>query len=355
MATELPKVLVIGSGGVGTIAALSLTLNGKTEVTMVVRSAYEQVMKDGYTVKLVTYGSFDNWRPHHVSSTVEKAESDHGPFDFLVLTTKNIPDGSMTCEQIIAPAVSKKTTIVLVQNGIGIDEPMKAAFPENILLLGILLIGSTLKGTLVDNIYKDQLILSPFANDGHSHEEVMSRVNLFAELYKNADPEVNYVRVEENSKKSRWEKLVYNAVLNTICALTGLDVNRCQIAGANKDLFMPAMKEVVAIAASEGINLDDEICYKMMHIGDGLFYAPSMLVDLNKKQLCEVEVILGYPLKFAERNGVYAPILSTVYQLLKIKQLHLKEEKGMITINLEDFQGYNSDDYPQRLEELQKK
>lgn len=352
MTNSKPKVLVVGSGGVGTIAALALTVNNKAEVTLVVRSAYDKVVNEGYTIKSVTYGTHEHWRPHNVAVSVSSAFKEHGPFDYVVLTTKNIPDGSMTCEDIIRPAVSESTVIVLVQNGVGIDEPMREVFPNNILILGILLIGSTIAGTVVDNMYKDQLIVSPFNGPGQNHEEAMTKVSEFAELYRNADPEVNSVKIEECSKRSRWEKLVYNAVLNTMCALTGLDVNRCQITGANETLFMPAMKEVIAIASSEGVSVDDLICYKFLHLGDGLFYSPSMLVDFRKKQLCELEVIIGNPLKFASRNNVSVPILTTVYNLLKIRQFSLKEELGMVKINIDDYKGYNSDDYPQRFLQL---
>lgn len=347
-----PKILVVGSGGVGTIAALSLCLNNKAEVTLVVRSDYNRVIKDGYTIKSVTYGNFNNWRPHNVSKSVHDAQEQNGPFDFLVLTTKNIPDGAATCEEIIRPGVTDKTTIILVQNGVGIDEPMRAAFPNNTLILGILLIGSTNVDCVVDNVYKDQLILSPFTSEGYDHDKAMEKAQQFAELYRNLDPEKNFVKVDECSKRSRWEKLVYNAVLNTICALTGMDVNRCQITGANETLFLPAMREVIAIAKSDGVDLDELIAHRFLHLGDGLFYAPSMLVDFRKKQLCELEVIIGNPLKFAERNNVLAPILSTVYHLLKIRQMSLKEEKAMIKINPEDYKGFNSDDYPQRFQEL---
>lgn len=355
MAThKRPNVLVVGSGGVGTIAALSLTLNDKADVTLVVRSDYEKIIRDGYTINSVTYGTFNNWRPYHVSKSVATAQDSHGPFDFVVLTTKNIPDGTSTCEDIIRPAVTENTTILLMQNGIGIDEPMRAAFPKNVLLLGISLIASTYFNCVVSNPYKDQLTLSPFTSKGYDHQRAMEKVHQFEDLYRNADPEKNDVKVEECAKRSRWEKLVYNATLNTICALTGSDVNRCQINGANKTLFKPAMKEVLAIAASENVYIDELLCSKFLQAGNGLFYAPSMLVDFRKKQLCELEVIIGNPLKYAEKNGVAAPILTTVYHLLKIRQFGLKEEKGMITINPEDYRGLSSDEYPERFQTLTK-
>ena len=52
-----PKVLVIGSGGVGAISALSLTTNNKSKVTLVVRSDFELISNNGYSIDSCTYGN----------------------------------------------------------------------------------------------------------------------------------------------------------------------------------------------------------------------------------------------------------------------------------------------------------
>lgn len=341
----LPKVLVVGSGGVGSIAALSLSLNGKCETTLVVRSDYDHVASTGYTVHSVTYGDYFNWRPTHICKSVQDAADNYGPFDYIVLTTKNVPDGPATCEDIIRPAVSDRTSIILIQNGIGVDIPMLREFPNNVLLSGISLIGSTNIDCVIHNLHKDTLLLSPFANPNVPQETVDKSLSEFKNLYQNADEAVNKVILEEDSKQSRWEKLVYNSVFNTICTIIGLDVNRCQIFGGN-DLFDKAMDEVVAIAASEGVTIDPGAKHKFKHIGDGLFYSPSMLVDRRKKQYFELEVILGNPLRTAKKNGVSTPVLDTIYLLLRMVLLLMKEEKGDLVINKEDYKGKSSDDYP---------
>ncbi|KAI0913268.1 hypothetical protein F4823DRAFT_631605 [Ustulina deusta] len=54
------------------------------------------------------------------------------PFDFIVVTTKNIPDVPPTVGDIIAPAVTPgKTAIVLSQNGLNIEKPLIERFPTN--------------------------------------------------------------------------------------------------------------------------------------------------------------------------------------------------------------------------------
>lgn len=65
------------------------------------------------------------------------------PFDFIVVTTKNIADVSPTVTEIIAPAVTAgHTTIVLLQNGLNIEKPLLVAFPMNPVLSGVSLIGA---------------------------------------------------------------------------------------------------------------------------------------------------------------------------------------------------------------------
>lgn len=342
------NVLVIGSGGVGAIAALALTTNGRAQTTLVVRSAYDKVVKDGFTIRSATYGNIDNWRPTHVSRSVEEAVELNGPFDFVVVTTKNIPDGPQPCEDVIRPAVVPgNTTVVLIQNGINIEVPMIKEFPTNHFLSGISLIGSTNLDCLIHNPGKDIISLSPFHNPNVDLEVSKEKAHEFISIYQNPDKSVNEITFGDDVKEGRWRKLVYNSVLNTICTVTDMDVNRCQINGANKLLFDPAMDEVIAIAASEGVTIDPSIKLAYMHHGDGIFYTPSMLIDSRKNQIFEIEVILGNPLAIAKKNGVPTPILTSVYHLLKMKQFYIKERSGKIKINEADYKDRNSDDYPQ--------
>lgn len=69
---------------------------------------------------------------------------DTKPYDFIVVTTKNVADVHPTVAELIAPAVTEgHTTIALVQNGLNIEKPIIAAFPNNPVLSGVSLIGAT--------------------------------------------------------------------------------------------------------------------------------------------------------------------------------------------------------------------
>lgn len=61
---EIPRVLVVGGGGIGTIAALNLYTGDGCHITMVLRSSYDKVIKDGFTIDSIDHGNITSWKPH---------------------------------------------------------------------------------------------------------------------------------------------------------------------------------------------------------------------------------------------------------------------------------------------------
>lgn len=57
------EVLLVGCGGIGTIAALNLEIGGKAAVTAVLRSNYEHVVEKGFSIKSVDHGKVEEFRP----------------------------------------------------------------------------------------------------------------------------------------------------------------------------------------------------------------------------------------------------------------------------------------------------
>jgi hypothetical protein len=62
MATKT-RVLLIGSGGIGTITALNLEASGQCHVTAVLRSNFDVVQERGFSIDSVDHGQVEGWRP----------------------------------------------------------------------------------------------------------------------------------------------------------------------------------------------------------------------------------------------------------------------------------------------------
>lgn len=340
---SLPNVLVIGMGGVGTMSAYTLAYNKKANVSIVVRSNPDKIAKQGFVIDSCSFGN-QTWIPEHIYEKVEDAQGEY--FDFIILTTKNLPDGPITCEEILKPVMKKGTTVILIQNGIDIEKPMLKAYPDNIFLSGVSLIGSTKFDNVVKQVHKEVVKFGAFKANNLDKPSIDASISNFRSIYQTEDDK-NSILLDEDVELTRWEKLLYNAVFNTITAVVDLDITRCQINDANKTLFVPAMKEIYAIAASAGYNISPDSLERLLHISDGLFYTPSMAIDKQKNQLMEIQTILGNPLKVAESNNVAAPTLSMVYNLLKMIQFKIKQDIGLINLKREDFLNESSDNFPE--------
>jgi ketopantoate reductase len=57
------NVLLVGSGGVGTMSAYNLEFGGQSSVTAILRSNFEAVMKDGFTITSLDHGFVKGWKP----------------------------------------------------------------------------------------------------------------------------------------------------------------------------------------------------------------------------------------------------------------------------------------------------
>lgn len=326
--TTMSSVLIIGSGGVGTMAAYALDSSKKAKVTVVIRSDYDVVMEKGFLITSVDYGNIESYKPTHVVKSVEDA-AEFGPFDYVVVTTKNTPD-IFTVEDLIAQVVTpKKTAVVLLQNGIEIGASVIARFPENPVLSGVSMISSTNYSGVIDHEGHDFVKVGYFNNPALTEAFQKEAATAFVDLYHNGKNECVY---DEDVKFTRWRKLVYNATLNSVCTLTGVDVGRLELFGGVDSIVRSAMLEVLAIAKSDGVDLPEDIMEFMIRSDDGVYYSPSMLVDIRKGNYIELEVICGNAVRIAQKNGVAAPILTLVYDLLKVLQKRTMESKGFISV-----------------------
>lgn len=59
-----PRVLIVGCGAVGTMAAFTLQKSGIPQITAVIRSKFDVVEAQGFHIVSIDHGTVDGWRPH---------------------------------------------------------------------------------------------------------------------------------------------------------------------------------------------------------------------------------------------------------------------------------------------------
>ncbi|KAL6247507.1 hypothetical protein RBB50_005853 [Rhinocladiella similis] len=338
---EKVRVLLVGSGGIGTMTALNLEQGGHAVVSAVLRSNYAAVKEKGFTIDSCDHGKFNGWRPAEILNKVPDVASDPSakPFDYIICTTKNIPDVPPVLVDIIRPAVTPgKSVILLIQNGLNIEKPLHKEFPTNIVLSGVSFMGADelSPGHILEND-TDRLSVGPFFNPALDIETQIAAAEHFVKIYSatgkvqcSYDRDVSFIR---------WRKLLYNAVWNPICAITGMDTTRLRLASEDDDpasplntLVRPAMNEIRAAAkAVADVDLPESLVEVMVDADPlEIWCSPSMMQDTRKKRFIEYEYLVGEALRAGENAGVAMPTLRCIYGFCKAVQWRTKEYNGLV-------------------------
>lgn len=317
------------------MGAYALEKGGKASVTAVLRSNYSVVKEQGFTIDSLEHGKVKDWRPTTIRNTIPNvAAEDLPPFDFVVVTTKNVADVPPSVTDVIAPAVTPgHTAITLLQNGLNIERPVIAAFPTNPVLSGITVIGAreNPRGTITHTNY-DISFIGAFENPNISSSVSEAAARRFAEIY-DACPAVD-CKYDDDVPFNRWKKLLYNTSFNSVATILRMDTARMRFSEhVVDDLIRPIMLEVVAVARAKGVELPLDLIEKIITVDlYESFFKPSMCQDIEKGNFIEFENIIGEPLREAERLGVPTPTLKVIYGVLKGLQFQVKEAKGLVEV-----------------------
>lgn len=128
-----------------------------------------------------------------------------------------------------------------------------------------------------------------------------------------------HASAEPSVERAIWEKVIFNATLNGIAALTGLTVGQIGDIDVVRALAMRVVDEGVAVAEASGIAIDaaevrSAISFALAHHRD---HKPSMLQDVAAGRRTEVDAIQGALVDAAHRHGIAVPTLETCAALLR--------------------------------------
>lgn len=127
----------------------------------------------------------------------------------------------------------------------------------------------------------------------------------------------------QDARPAQWSKLIFNASVNGVSALTGLphsphfaDESQCSDLG---HLLHALIDEGKNVAKAVGVELPEDP-WEMNKLGAMTNHPTSMLYDVRNQLPTEVDFLSGAIAREAERAGVPAPLHTTVYRLIKGKE-----------------------------------
>ena len=298
----MTKILVIGAGAIGSFYSAKLAQVG-VEVSLWCRSDYDFIKKNG--IKIESYTGNFHFTPHKILKNLDENKEE---FDYILIATKVLPNIDIC--GLIKNILQPKTKIILIQNGIHIEQNIAQNFPNNEIISALAFIAVSRKSAGV--VYHQEYGKITIGTYGN---KASNAVYFLENLWKNSGIEVV---VSDKILLERWKKLVWNGAFNPLSVvLHNKNTEEILSNDLTLNLVKNIMKEICDLAKADNCELPLDIIEKNIVATQKMKpYKTSMLLDFEAGRKMEVEAILGNAIKFAQSKSILTPYLSTIYAIL---------------------------------------
>ena len=270
-------------------------------------------------------------RPEHAEALNVEGLRVSGRHDFTARVTAAADPGELPEPDLVI--VATKTTelvpaaarleghfsgaaVMTVQNGLGAEELVRARGSWPLISAVTFMSGTKHADTHVEYVLDTETWVGPYENTPYERVEEVAALLQDAGLQVEALPDL---------RPAQWSKLIFNATVNGVAALTGLphvpdfaDESEPWSLGR---LVHGLVDEGKAVAAAAGVELhDDPWEMNVLATKRGSAHFPSMLEDVEAARPTEVELINGALVRAGEAVGVQVPLHNAVYRLVQARE-----------------------------------
>jgi 2-dehydropantoate 2-reductase len=303
-----PTIGIIGTGAIGGFYGLMLARAG-FDVHFLLRSEFSAVAERGLHLDHASLGPL-TLNPVQAYSSA----ADMPPCDWLLVGAKTTSNADLAPAIIQAAAPDAK--VLLLQNGLDVEDHLRELLPDSLHLLGGLC-----------------LICVHRAGPGVITHQALGAVNVGYHSGPAADAQVRMNIVEEgaglfrtagidaqampNLQQARWQKLVWNIPYNGLSVLLGASTTPLMADADSRALIQALMAEVVQGAKACGHDMPPSYAdYLFMMTEKMPDYWPSMHHDFLHKRPLELDAIYTRPLAAAKAAGCELPRIEALYRSL---------------------------------------
>ncbi len=292
---------VIGTGAIGGFYGARLARSGQ-QVHFLLHSDYEYVREHGLQVDSCD-GSFHLDHPSVWNDTALMPAC-----DVVLVGLKTVNNHLLA--RLLPPLLHERTLVVLIQNGIGVEEDVQRTFPGLQLAAGLAFICSAKAGPgLVSHQCYGQINLASYScRDEQLMQQVLADFNA-------AGIKAGQVEYHE----ARWKKAVWNMPFNGMTVALHTQTDLLLRHPATRQLIRQQMMEVIGAAQHLGVkNIDEHFADLMMSMTDEMTpYSPSMRLDYDFHRPMELHYLYARPIQMASEAGYAMPRLEMLMQELQ--------------------------------------
>ncbi len=294
------EILIVGPGAMGCLFAARLT-NAGYHVTLLDHNPKraDEINRQGIFVEGVS-GEYSAMVPVHFNPA-------HIRPDIVIIFVKS--GKTKEAARSIKGIITKETMIVTIQNGLGNREIIRD-ITENMVIGGITSEGATSLGRgRVRHAGTGNTTLGPVKGADDKLEWFVNALNRAGFKTDSAD----------NIDDLIWGKLIVNAGINALTAITGLKNGQLPMHEGTLNIMKDAVNEAVKVAQAKNIKLPyDNPIEKVLEVCRNTSgNIASMLQDVLNKRVTEIDFINGAIEREAKKLGIPTPANLLLTRLVK--------------------------------------
>ena len=300
----------MGAGAMGGLFAGMLTRAGQ-EVWLIDnhKQRAEKINREGLVIEASK--ALESREPRQeiikIKATTDPREV--GSCDLVILFVKAYDTEKATKNSL--PLTGKKTAWLTLQNGLGNIERMGKIVGKGRVVGGITYQGATvLEAGRIRHAGCGKTVIGEI--DGKESE----RIKHISDIFNQAGIETE---ISDNIEGVLWGKLLINAVINPLTAITRVKNGQLLESPVLKETMKLIVEEAIQVPLKKGIRLPYQKVFEKVEEScqvsrDNI---SSMLQDILRKKRTEVDFINGAIVSEAEKIGIPTPLNKALWNLVK--------------------------------------
>ncbi len=297
------KIAIIGAGAMGCLFAGALARKGQ-EVWILDKDPERAARINSQGISCE--GVSGSWKAAVKATTDPKQISDP---DLVIICVKtyDTKSAAISAKALLGPGGS----VLTLQNGIGNIELISEVVGAEKVIGGVTNLGATLLDVAkVRHAGKGETVI------GRLDGSITVDLREIREAFNKAGFDT---RISRDIKSFLWSKLVINAGINALTAITRLNNGKLLDYETSRKILKMAVNEAVKVAKRKRIKLSyEDPLTKVEAVCEATAgNVSSMLQDVLKNKRTEIDAINGVIVRYAEELGISVPVNSLLVDLVK--------------------------------------
>jgi 2-dehydropantoate 2-reductase len=306
LVTSEPKIAIVGAGPVGGILGAHLARSGHYVVLCdILKDHLDAIKEKGLTITGVSEVSAKCERlAYGIPELSNFPETD----TFIICTKASILPRIIPQ---IAETARPGARFICNQNGLDNEDFMAETFgPDNVLRMVPNYAGSlTANGEIWMSFFNRPNYIGAMTPLGEPSARQMAAVMTDAGIDTQFTTDI---------KRYQWVKTLQNASNNPVCALTRKRMKEVMDFAPTESLVEELLREGIEVAEATGVTFDEGFFEEsIQHLKTVGYHKPSMLQDVERGAMTEIDWLNGKIVEHAHARGLNAPNHAAITRLVK--------------------------------------